>query len=161
VARTCTLTLASRTRSVCREVAKGSLSHQGERVRPSDNSYKTAAGEPSIPETRRNVLGTRAGRKTRERSTFKNDRENEPDMTTYPLEFHRRCEQKWVLRAQALSACESTPRAALVGRSRRGQRRSTRPNVVTSLARRLWLRALRLTHDRVGPKMVMASRMRG
>ena len=61
---------------VCREVANGSLSRQGERVRSSDNSYKIAAGEPSIPETRGNVLGTRAGRKTRERSTFKNDREN-------------------------------------------------------------------------------------
>jgi hypothetical protein len=68
-------------------------------------------------------LGTRAGRKTRERSTFKNDRENEPDMTTYPLEFHRRSEQKWVLGAQASSG---TPRAALnlVGRSQRRQRRS-------------------------------------
>jgi hypothetical protein len=128
-------------------------------------SYKIAAGEPSIPETRRNVLGTRAGRKTRERSTFKNDRENEPDMTTYPLEFHRRCEQKWVLRAQASSACESTPRAALVGRSRRGQRRSTRPNVVTSLARRAWLRALRQWHraeynaaDQPVPKRLAALR---
>src|SRR5260221_13093596 len=97
-------------RSVCREVASGSLSRQGERVRPPDNCYKIAAGEPSIPETRGNVLGTRAGRKTRERSTFKNDRENEPDMTTYPLEFHRRSERKWVLRAQASSG---TPRAAL------------------------------------------------
>ena len=44
-------------------------------------------------------------------------------MTTYPLEFHRRSEQKWVLRAQASSG---TPRAALnlVGRSQGGQRRS-------------------------------------
>src|SRR6266536_5865410 len=115
VACACTLTLASRTRSVCREVANGSLSRQGERVRSSDNSYKIAAGEPSKSETRGNVLGTRAGRKTRERSTFKNDRENEPDMTTYLLEFHRRSERKWVLRAQASSG---TPRAALnlVGR---------------------------------------------
>ena len=32
--------------------------------------------------------------------------------TTYPLEFHRRSEQKWILRAQAWSARESTPRAA-------------------------------------------------
>jgi hypothetical protein len=40
-------------------------------------------------------------------------------MTAYPLEFHRRSEQKWALRAQALSARESTPRA-----SQRGQRGS-------------------------------------
>ena len=69
----------------CREVANAGLSGQGGRVRSSDHSHKIAAGEPSIPETRGNVLGTRAGRKTRERSTFKNDRENEPDMTTYPF----------------------------------------------------------------------------
>jgi hypothetical protein len=128
-------------RSVCREVANGSLSRQGERVRSSDNSYKIAAGEPSIPETRGNVLGTRAGRKTRECSTFKNDRENEPDMTTYPLEFHRRSEQKWVLRAQASSG---TPRAALnlVGRSQRGQRKSGQSERRDILARRPWLREL-------------------
>jgi hypothetical protein len=42
-------------------------------------------------------------------------------MTTYPLDFHRRSEQKWVLRAQASSARET---AALVGSSQRGQRRS-------------------------------------
>jgi hypothetical protein len=107
-------------RSVCREVASGSLPRQGERVRSSDNSYKIAAGEPSIPETRGHVLGTRAGRKIGERSTFKNDRENEPDMTTYPLEFHRRSEQKWMLRAQA--AGKSTPPAARLGSSQRGQR---------------------------------------
>jgi len=142
VACACTLTLASRTRSVCREVANGSLSRQGERVRSSDNSYKIAAGEPSIPETRGNVLGTRAGRKTRERSTFKNDRKNEPDMTTYPLEFHRRSEQKWVRRAQASSGFESTPRATLVGRSQRGQRRSGQSERRDILARSSWLREL-------------------
>jgi hypothetical protein len=134
--------LAGRTRSVCREVANGSLSRQGERVRSSDHSYKIAAGEPSIPETRGNVLGTRAGRKTRERSTFKNDRENEPVMTTYPLESHRRSEQKWVLRAQASSACESTPRSARVRRSQREQRRSGESEGRDILARRPWLREL-------------------
>jgi Anti-sigma factor NepR len=130
------------TRSVCREVANGSLPRQGETVRSSDNSYKIAAGEPSIPETRGNVLGTRAGRKTRERSAFENDRENEPDMTTYPLEFHRRAEQKWVLRAQASSASESTPRAALAGSSQRGQRRSGHSERRDILAQRPWLREI-------------------
>jgi hypothetical protein len=133
---------ASRTWSLCREVTNGSLSRQGERVRSSDNSYKIAAGEPSIPETRGNVLGTRAGRKTRERSTFKNDRENERDMTTYPLEFHRRSEQKWLLRAQASRASESTPRAARVRRSQREQRRSGESERRDILARRPWLREL-------------------
>jgi hypothetical protein len=38
-----------------------------------------------MPETCGHVLGTRAGRRTRERSIVKNDRENEPAMTTYPL----------------------------------------------------------------------------
>jgi hypothetical protein len=87
-------------------------------------------------------LGTRAGRKTRERSTFKNDREDEPHMTTYPLEFHRRSEQKWVLRAQASSACESTPRAARVRRSQREQRRSGESERRDILTRRPWLREL-------------------
>jgi hypothetical protein len=139
VACTCTLTSAKRMRSVCREVASGSLPRQGERVRSSDNSYKIAAGEPSIPETRGHVLGTRAGRKIGERSTFKNDRENEPDMTTYPLEFHRRSERKWMLRAQA--AGKSTPPAGL-GRSQRGQRRSGQPERRDVLARSPWLREI-------------------
>jgi hypothetical protein len=86
-------------------------------------------------------LGPRAGRKTRARSTFKNHRENEPDMTTYPLDFHRRSEQKWVLRAQA---SRGTPRAALnlVGRSQGGQRRSGQSERRDILARRPWLREL-------------------
>jgi hypothetical protein len=50
-------------------------------------------------------------------------------MTTYPLEFHRRSEQKWILRAQASSARESTPRAALVGSAGSVGRAS--PNVAT------------------------------
>jgi hypothetical protein len=52
-------------------------------------------------------------------------------MTTYPLEFHRRSEQKWALRAQASRACENTPRAALVG-ARGGSVGQPSPNVVTS-----------------------------
>ena len=62
-------------------------------------------------------------------------------MTTYPLEFHRRSERKWVLRAQASSG---TPRTALnlVGRSQRGQRRSGQSERRDILARRPWLREL-------------------
>jgi hypothetical protein len=62
-------------------------------------------------------------------------------MTTYPLEFHRRSEQKWVLRAQA-SSVESTPRAALVSRSQRGQRKPGQSEPRDILARRPWLRAI-------------------
>jgi hypothetical protein len=142
VACTHTLTSARRTRSICREVANRSLSRQGERVRSSDSSYKIAAGEPPIPETRGNVLGARVARRTRVRSAFKNDRAKEPDMTTYPIEFHRRSEQKWVLRAQASSGFESTPRATLVGRSQRGQRRPGQSEPRDILARRPWLRAI-------------------
>jgi hypothetical protein len=57
-------------------------------------------------------------------------------MTTYPLEFHRRSEQKWILRAQASSARESTPRAALIGSRQRGQRRSSQSERRDILARR-------------------------
>jgi hypothetical protein len=60
-------------------------------------------------------------------------------MTTYPLDFHRRSEQKWVLRAQASSACERTPRAALVGGSQRGQRTPGESERRERLAHR-WLR---------------------
>src|SRR5262245_6102918 len=38
----------------------------------------------------------------------KNERENETDMTIYPLEFHRRCERKWERRAGLLRAFESS-----------------------------------------------------
>src|SRR5258708_12425987 len=61
-------------------------------------------------------------------------------MTTYPLEFHRRSEQKWMLRAQASSARESTAQAALVGSSQHGQRRSGQPGRRDLLARSPWLR---------------------
>jgi hypothetical protein len=90
------------------------------------------------------LLGPRAGRKTRARSTFKNHRENEPDMTTYPLDFHRRSEQKWVLRAQASSARKGSARDAVVGsRSvKRGQRRSGQPERRDILARTPWLMEL-------------------
>jgi hypothetical protein len=97
--RGCTCTLTS-VGECCREVTSGGLSGQGQRVRSSEHAYKIAARESSIPETRGNVLGTSAERRARDRSTFENDRENEPDMTTYPLEFHRRSEQKWVFRSQ-------------------------------------------------------------
>jgi hypothetical protein len=39
----------------------------------------------------------------------KNERENETDMTIYPLEFHRRCERKWERRAGLLRVFESSP----------------------------------------------------
>ena len=63
-------------------------------------------------------------------------------MTTYPLEFHRRSEQKWVLRAQASSARESTPRGALLGSSQRGQRRSGESEGRDILAEMPWLREI-------------------
>jgi hypothetical protein len=132
-----TLTSARRTRSLCREVANRRLSRQGERLRSPDNSHKIATGEPSIPEARGNVLGARAARRTRGCSAFENYRENEPDMTTYPLEFHRRSEQKWAHRVQASSAWESTSLAASAGSMRRATR-----NLVTSSARRPWLQAI-------------------
>ncbi len=58
-------------------------------------------------------------------------------MTTYPLEFHRRSEQKWALRAQVSSARESPPRAALVG-----NRRSDQPERRGMLAEMPWLREI-------------------
>jgi hypothetical protein len=63
-------------------------------------------------------------------------------MTTYPLEFHRRCEQKWALRAQASSARESTPRATRVGHSQRGQRGSGRSQHRDILGGSPWLREI-------------------
>jgi hypothetical protein len=60
-------------------------------------------------------------------------------MTTYPLEFNRRSEQKWALRAQASSARESTPRAPRVGHSQRGQRGSGQSQHRDILGRRPWL----------------------
>jgi hypothetical protein len=142
VACTRTLTSARRTRSLCREVANRRLSRQGERVRSPDNSHKIAAGEPSIPEARGNVLGAGAARRTRGCSAFENYREIEPDMATYPLEFHRRSEQKWAHRVQASSAWESTSRAVRVASSQRGQHAPGHSEPRDILARRPWLQAI-------------------
>jgi hypothetical protein len=60
-------------------------------------------------------------------------------MTTYPLEFHRRSEQKWVLRAQASSARKT---AALVGSSQRRQRRSGESERRDILTEMPWLREI-------------------
>ncbi len=64
--------------------------------------------------------------------------------STYPLDFHRRFEQKWVLRAQASSAREGSAQEAVVGsRSvKRGQRRSGQPERRDILARMPWLMEL-------------------
>jgi hypothetical protein len=74
-------------------------------------------------------------------------------MTTYPLEFHRRSEQKWALRAQASSARETAPRAARVGHSQRGQRGSGLSERRDILGRSPWLReigqCLRAEYDAV------------
>jgi hypothetical protein len=61
-------------------------------------------------------------------------------MTTYPLEFHRRCEQRWALRAKASSACDSTPRATRVGQ--RGQHGSGRSQHRDILGGSPWLREI-------------------
>jgi hypothetical protein len=63
-------------------------------------------------------------------------------MTTYPLEFHRRSEQKWALRAQASSARATTPRATRVGHSQRGQRGSGLSERRDILGRSPWLREI-------------------
>ena len=45
-----------------------------------------------------------------ERPAFKNERGSEPHMTVYPVEFHRRSEQKWAHRAELARASEGAPR---------------------------------------------------
>src|SRR5262249_12105516 len=91
--RTCTLSPDKLYAERCREVPNAGLSGQGGRVRSSDDDYKIATGQSSIPQTGGHVSGTCAGRGARKRSIVEKDRENEPDMTTYPLDFHRRSEQ--------------------------------------------------------------------
>jgi hypothetical protein len=63
-------------------------------------------------------------------------------MTAYPLDFHRRFEQKWARRAQVSSACERTPRAARAGRSQRGRGVPGKSESRDILARRPWLLAI-------------------
>jgi hypothetical protein len=63
-------------------------------------------------------------------------------MTAYPLEFHRRSEQKWATRAQAPTARESTPQPARVGHNRRGPRGSGRSGSRDILGRSPWLREI-------------------
>jgi hypothetical protein len=45
-----------------------------------------------------------------ERGSFKNERGSEAHMTVYPVEFHRRSEQKWAHRAELARASEGAPR---------------------------------------------------
>jgi hypothetical protein len=137
----------------CREITSGRLSRQGGRVRSSDHSCKIAAGEASIPQTGGHVSGPCVRRRARERSIAEKDRENELDMTTYPLEFHRRSEQKWAVRAQAATPRASRPQAARLDHSQRGQRESGRSEARDVLGRSPWLweigRWLRAGYDAV------------
>ena len=102
----------------------------------------------SKAQTRRNVLGTRAWRRTWSAQPY--DREIEPDMTIYPVDFHRRSERKWAHRVGAAQACESTPRAAPASRNQRVRSDGTRNGRVVApyqerddiLARRPWLLAI-------------------
>ncbi len=63
-------------------------------------------------------------------------------MTAYPLEFHRRSEQKWALRAQASSARASPRRATRIGHSQPGQRGSDRTQHRDILGESPWLREI-------------------
>jgi hypothetical protein len=135
----------------CREVTSRRLSGQGRRLRSSDHSCKIAAGEASIPQTGGHVSGACVRRRARERSIAERDREN--DMTAYPVDFHRRSEQKWALRAQRSSARASKPQAARVGQSQRGRRESGRSEPRDILGGSPWLgeigRWLRAGYDAV------------
>jgi hypothetical protein len=63
-------------------------------------------------------------------------------VTAYPLEFHRRSEQKWALRAQASSARASPRRATRIGHSQPGQRGSDRTQHRDILGESPWLREI-------------------
>src|SRR5438309_155116 len=63
-------------------------------------------------------------------------------MSNYPLDFHRRAEQKWAHRAEVSTACESTPRASRVRGSQDGQPRPSQSEHRDILARSPWLRAI-------------------
>jgi hypothetical protein len=140
----------------CREITSGRLSSgrlsgQGRRLRSSDHSCKIAAGEASIPQTGGHVSGPCVRRRARERSIAEKDREN--DMTAYPVDFHRRSEQKWALRAHAAIPRASKPQAARVGQSQRGHRESGRSEARDILGGSPWLseigRWLRAGYDAV------------
>jgi hypothetical protein len=150
---TCTLPQIGRARSaaVSGRLSSGRLSGQGRRLRSSDHSCKIAAGEASIPQTGGHVSGPCVRRRARERSIAEKDREN--DMTAYPVDFHRRSEQKWALRAQRSSARASKPQAARVGQSQRGRRELGRSEPRNILGGSPWLgeigRWLRAGYDAV------------
>jgi len=63
-------------------------------------------------------------------------------MSTYPLDFHRRAEQKWAHRAELSSAYESTSRASRVRRNQDRQHRPSQSEPRDILARSPWLRAI-------------------
>jgi hypothetical protein len=137
----------------CREVTNAGLSRQGRRLRSSDPWSKIAAGQSSIPQTGGHVSGPCVRRRARERSIAEKDCENQPNMTTYPVEFHRRSEQKWTVRAQAAPPRASTPQAAGVGHSQHGHRESARSEPRDVLGSSPWLweigRWLRAGYDAV------------
>jgi hypothetical protein len=71
-------------------------------------------------------------------------------MTAYPLDFHRRSEQKWVRRAQASGASARTPQAARLAQSGRSESRDilSRTPGLREIGR--WLRA---GYDTVDPSV--------
>jgi hypothetical protein len=82
-------------------------------------------------------VGTRVGRRTAQRSAFKDDRESEIVMTVYPAEFHRRCEQKWERRAEASRLYESArrmPWLLAIGRTLRAELDAVKQPVSERLA---------------------------
>jgi hypothetical protein len=71
------------------------------------------------------------------RSAFKDDRESEIVMTTYPAEFHRRCEQNWERRAEASRLHESArrmPWLLAIGRTLRAELDAVKQPVSERLA---------------------------
>src|SRR5262249_12063919 len=96
---TCTLTFAQGSRSICSAVANREPRRKSSLVSQSlQNRFGKAAD--------------RRSRSVKHLSTpsLQNARQKEQDMTAYPVEFHRRLEQKWPSRIdQILTAGKTTP----------------------------------------------------
>jgi hypothetical protein len=100
---TCTLTGTGPHPECLRAVEIRELSGQGERVCSSRHRGEIAARRAPVPETRGNVLGTCARPGTGTHPAFEGASRSGPHMTIYPVDFHRRSEQKWARRASRAS----------------------------------------------------------
>src|SRR5262249_45397400 len=129
---TCTLTFAQGSRSICSAVANREPRRKSSLV---SQSLQDRFGKAA----------NRRSRSVKHLSTpsLQNARQKEQDMTAYPVEFHRRLEQKWQVAStrfspQARQHRREIPTTTMMMRTKT-KRTKTGPTNRRSCANRMWI----------------------